>query len=40
MDAQKKELDYKINWTQALAKMRNCGVVNWGQRNAGFANSL
>ncbi|GAB61235.1 MAG: IS4 family transposase [Candidatus Jettenia sp.] len=27
MDAQEKELDYKINWTQALAKMRNCGIV-------------
>lgn len=27
MNAQKKELDYKINWTQALAKMRNCGIV-------------
>lgn len=27
MDAQKKSLDYKINWTQALAKMRNCGIV-------------
>lgn len=27
MDAQKKLLDYKINWTQALAKMRNCGIV-------------
>lgn len=26
-DSQKKELDYKINWTQALAKMRNCGIV-------------
>ncbi|MFO0794701.1 MAG: IS4 family transposase [Candidatus Brocadiaceae bacterium] len=26
-DAEKKELDYKINWTQALAKMRNCGIV-------------
>lgn len=22
-----KKLDYKINWTQALAKMRNCGMV-------------
>ncbi len=27
LDAQKKELDYKINWTQAFAKMRNCGIV-------------
>ncbi len=26
-DAQKKDLDYKINRTQALAKMRNCGIV-------------
>lgn len=26
-DAQKKDLDYKINCTQALAKMRNCGIV-------------
>lgn len=26
-DSQKKDLDYKINWTQALAKMRNCGIV-------------
>lgn len=27
IDAQQKKLDYKINWTQALAKMRNCGIV-------------
>jgi len=26
-DSRDKDLDYKINWTQALAKIRDCGII-------------
>ena len=30
---QKTKLEYKINWTQALAKMRNCGILLFFRKN-------
>ena len=30
---QNSKLEYKINWTQALAKMRNCGILLFFRKN-------
>jgi Transposase DDE domain len=33
---QETNLGYKINWTQALAKMRNCGILLFFRKNISF----